>query len=43
MLVTCDEENIASERTIIANGGVYEKSIEVEGSIIKRYRIETNR
>lgn len=42
ILVTCDEKNIASERTIIANGGVFEKNVEVEGCIIKRYWIETN-
>ena len=39
LLVTCDEKNKASERTILANGGVYEKTIEVEGSNIKRYWI----
>ena len=27
MLMTCDERNIASERTIISNGGVFEKNI----------------
>lgn len=39
MLVTCDEGNVASEKVILANGGVYEKTIEVEGSRIKRYWI----
>lgn len=40
MLVTCDETNKASEQTIISNGGIYEKSIEVEGTMIKRYWID---
>lgn len=39
VLVTCDEDNLASEKTILANGGVYEKSIEVDGSRIRRYWI----
>ena len=40
ILVTCDTINIPSEKTIIANGGVYEKTIEVEGNPIKRYWID---
>lgn len=39
VMVTCDEKNTASERTILANGGVFEKTVEVDGSIIKRYWI----
>ena len=39
MLVTCDEGNVASERTIIANGGVYENTIDVDGDRMKRYWI----
>lgn len=39
MLVTCDVNNPASEKTILANGGVYEKTIEVDGSLMKRYWI----
>jgi predicted acetyltransferase len=39
LLITCDVENIASEKTILANGGVYEKTIEVDGCKIKRYWI----
>ena len=42
MLVTCDEGNIASEKTILANGGVFEKTIEVDGVIMKRFWIVTN-
>lgn len=39
LLVTCDEGNIASEKTIIANGGVYESTIDVDGDKMKRYWI----
>ncbi len=39
LLITCDIENKASEKTILANNGVYEKTIEVEGYQIKRFWI----
>ncbi|MDE7298813.1 MAG: GNAT family N-acetyltransferase [Lachnospiraceae bacterium] len=39
VLITCDKDNLASEKTIIANGGIFEKEIEVDGSVIKRYWI----
>ena len=39
MLVTCNVDNTASEKTILANGGVFEKTIEVDGSLMKRYWI----
>lgn len=39
LLVTCDVDNVASERTILANGGVFEKTIEVEDAVMKRYWI----
>lgn len=39
MLVTCDEGNIASEKTILANSGVFESNIEVNGVTIKRFWI----
>lgn len=39
LLITCDVTNEASEKTILANGGVYEKTIEVDGSELKRYWI----
>jgi predicted acetyltransferase len=39
VLVTCHKENIASKRTIISNGGIYEKEIIVDGSLIERYWI----
>ena len=41
LLVTCEETNIASEKTILANGGVLEKTVEADGSIMKRYWIDT--
>ena len=41
MLITCSEGNIASEKTIVANGGIYENTIEVEGEKIKRYWIDS--
>ncbi len=39
LLITCHDNNIASEKTILANGGVYEKTIDVDGRNIKRYWI----
>lgn len=39
LLVTCDVKNEASEKTILANGGVYEKTIDVDGGKKKRYWI----
>lgn len=39
LLVICDVNNKASEKTILANGGVYENTIEVDGSLMKRYWI----
>lgn len=39
LLITCDVKNEASEKTILANGGVYEKTIDVDGSKMKRYWI----
>ncbi len=35
LLVTCDVNNIASEKTILANNGVCENAIEVDGSLMK--------
>ena len=40
VMITCDEENLASERVITVNGGIYEKSIEVDGCPVKRFWIE---
>jgi len=39
LLLTCNEDNIASEKTILANGGVLESIIEVNGKNIKRFWI----
>ena len=43
MLVTCDEGNSASEKTILRNGGVFEKTIEVDGTTMKRFWIDTGK
>ncbi|MBO4748316.1 MAG: GNAT family N-acetyltransferase [Clostridiales bacterium] len=43
MLVTCDEGNTASEKTILRNGGVFEKTIEVDGATLKRFWIDTSK
>ena len=40
LLVTCDSDNIASEKTILANGGLFENTINVDGTEMKRYWIE---
>ena len=42
LLVTCDETNKASEKTILSNGGIFEKIIEVDGCNMKRYWIDIN-
>ena len=39
LLVTCNDKNMASEKTILANGGVYENTIDVGNSKMKRYWI----
>lgn len=39
LLITCSARNEASRRTILANGGVYERTIEAEGALIERYWI----
>lgn len=39
LLVTCDVKNAASEKTILANGGIFEKIIDVDGCQMKRYWI----
>lgn len=40
VLVTCDKDNIASAKTIIANGGILESEVIAEGIPIQRYWIE---
>ena len=42
LLVTCDKTNKASEKTILSNGGIFEKIIEVDGRNMKRYWIDIN-
>ncbi|MDD4797139.1 MAG: GNAT family N-acetyltransferase [Eubacteriales bacterium] len=38
-LITCDDTNVGSARTIEKNGGVLENKIEDEGKLIRRYWI----
>ena len=40
VLVTCDENNEASKRTILKCGGKYEDSRVLEGEVVERYWIE---
>lgn len=40
VMITCHSSNLASEKTILANGGVFEKEIDVDGDKIKRYWIK---
>ena len=39
VMVTCHPWNTASEKTILANGGVFEKTVDADGEQIKRYWI----
>ncbi|MGN0506802.1 MAG: GNAT family N-acetyltransferase [Lachnospiraceae bacterium] len=39
VMITCNRDNVASERTILSNGGVFEKEVSVEGCLMKRYWI----
>lgn len=39
VLITCDEDNIASRKTIVHHGGVFEKSVIVESKKVNRYWI----
>jgi predicted acetyltransferase len=39
VLITCDFDNIASEKTIIANGGIFEKIVKVDDRNMKRFWI----
>lgn len=40
ILDTCYAYNMASEKTILANGGIYENTIDVDGTKIKRHWIK---
>ena len=39
VMITCSRGNIASEKTIIANGGIFENEVLVDGEYIKRFWI----
>lgn len=39
ILITCDEDNEGSRRTIEANGGVFERTASLEGETLRRYWI----
>ena len=40
VMVTCTSDNIASKKAILANGGILEKEISVDGEKIERYWID---
>lgn len=40
VMVTCHKGNIGSEKTILANGGVFEKEVKVDGETVRRFWIE---
>lgn len=42
VLITCDENNIASKKVIESNGGQFENCVAVEGSDIKKLRYWIN-
>ena len=39
VMITCSRDNIASEKTILANGGIFEKEVWGDGEYMKRYWI----
>ena len=39
VMITCDHDNYASEKTILANGGILEGKINVDGNVMKKYWI----
>lgn len=39
VMITCSRDNLASEKTIISNGGMFEKEVYIDGEHIKRYWI----
>lgn len=39
VMVTCNRDNVASEKVILSAGGIFEKEICVDGKYIKRYWI----
>lgn len=40
VLITCNQNNMGSKKTIIANGGVFENTVDVDGGITERYWIK---
>lgn len=40
VLITCDDENVGSARTIEKNGGIMENKLEFEGEVVRRYWIK---
>lgn len=40
-LVTCDDDNVGSARTIERVGGVLDDRVEVDGRLVRRYRVPT--
>ena len=40
VLLTCSAVNLPSERVILANGGVWERDVAIEGETIRRFWIE---
>lgn len=40
VLITCNCDNLGSKKTILANKGVFEKDVVVDGEIIERYWIQ---
>ena len=40
VLITCDDDNVASARTIEANGGTFERKASLDGGVLRRYWIE---
>lgn len=40
VLITCDKDNPASAKTIIANGGILENEVSHDGIILQRYWID---
>ena len=39
VMITCRRDNIASEKIILANGGIFEKEVRGDGEFMKRYWI----
>ena len=40
VLITCDDDNVGSARTIEANGGMFERLAHIDGEVLRRYWIE---